>query len=104
MILLVHIVRTHGEDGDAVQFEQHANRQARNGDYLRVCGFGPSHPGRHRQRLAIGPPQDIVDLVVGVVHPDYWQTVCTQGMEGVIDRDFSKTLLMGSMSFSCLRR
>ena len=30
-----------------------------------------------------------------VVHPDYWQTVCPQGMEGVIDRDFRKPLSIG---------
>jgi hypothetical protein len=76
--------------------------RARSGDNLRVRGFGTSHPGRHRQWRAIGPSQNIVDLVVRVVHSDNWQTVCTQGMKGVIDRDFRKPLLMGSMSFSCL--
>ena len=39
---------------------------------------------------------------MNVVQPDHWKGLCTQRMEGVIDRDFSKTLLMGSMSFSCL--
>jgi hypothetical protein len=74
MMLLVHIVRTRGTAGryGAAQFEEHANRQARRGDNLRVCGLGTSHPGRHRQWRAIGPPQNIVDLVVRVVHSDYW--------------------------------
>ena len=103
MILLVHIVRTRGEEGhgDAAQFEQHANRQACNGDYLRVRGFWPSHPGRHRQWRAIGAPHDIVDLVVKVVHPDHWEVLCSQRMVAVVNRDFSRALLMGSMSFSC---
>src|ERR1035437_8411970 len=77
------------------------NRQARNGDNLRVRGFGSSHPGRHRQRRAIGAPHDIVDLVVKVVQPDHWKVLCTQRMVAVVDRDFSRVLLMGSMSFSC---
>jgi hypothetical protein len=83
--------------------KQHANRQARNGDYLRVRGFGPSHPRRHRQRRAIGAPHDIVDLVVKVVQPDHWEVLCTQRMVAVIDRNFSRALLMGSMSFSCVQ-
>ena len=103
MILLVHIVRTREEagHGNAAQFEQHANRQARSGDYLRVRGLGTSHPGRHGQRRAIGATHDIVDLVVKVVHPDHWEALCTQRMVAVVDRDLSRALLMGSMSFSC---
>ena len=73
------------------------------GNNPRVRGLRTGHPSRYSQRLAIGTPQDIVDLFVGVVHPHYWQTVCAQGMESVIDRDFSWALLMGSMSFSCSR-
>jgi hypothetical protein len=83
------------------QFDQHASRQAGNGDYLRVRGFRPSHPGRHRQRRAIGAPHDIVDLVVKVVQPDHWEILFMQRMVAVVDRDFGRTLLMGSMSFSC---
>ena len=33
-----------------------------------------------------------------LVEPDHWQAMCTQGMESVVDRDFSRSLLMGSMS------
>ena len=99
----MHIVRTRGEagHGDTAQFEQHANRQSRSGDNLRVRGLGTSHPGRHGQRRAIGAAHDIVDLVVKVVQPDHWQVLCTQGMVAVVDRNFGGTLLMGSMSFSC---
>ena len=102
----MHIVRTRGEagHGDTAQFEQHANRQSRSGDNLRVRGLGTSHPGRHGQRRAIGATHDIVDLVVKVVQPDHWQVLCTQGMVAVVDRNFGGTLLMGSMSFSCSRR
>ena len=59
--------------------------------------------GRHRQWPAVGLPYDIVDLLVKVIHPDHWEAVCAQGMVVVVDRDFSRTLLMGSMSFSCSR-
>jgi hypothetical protein len=106
VIVLVHIVRTREEagHGDAAQFEQHANRQARDGDNIRVGGLGTSHPGRHCQRRAIGPPHDIVDFVVKVVHPDHWEAVRAQGMVVVVDRDFGGALLMGSMSFSCSKR
>jgi hypothetical protein len=77
VILLVHIVHVRGQAsrGDAVQFEQHPNRQARGGDDPRAGGFGASHPGRHRQRLAISQSHDIVDLVLKVVLPDHWQAV-----------------------------
>ena len=44
---------------------------------------------------------DIVSLVVNVVQPDHWQGLCTERMVAVVDRDFSRALLMGSMSFSC---
>ena len=67
-------------------------------------GLGTSHPRRHRQRPAVGLSYDIVDLVMKVVHPDHWEAVCAQGMVVVVDRDFRRTLLMGSMSFSCSKR
>ena len=50
--------------------------------------------------IQAGAPHDIVDLVVKVVQPDHWEVLCTQRMVAVIDRDFSRALLMGSMSFS----
>jgi hypothetical protein len=37
-----------------------------------------------------------------LIDPDHGQAMCTQGMESVVDRDFRRTLLMGSMSVSCL--
>jgi hypothetical protein len=104
VVLLVQIVRTRGKagHGDTAQLEQGANRQPGNGDYLRVRGFRPSHPGRHGQRRAIGPPCDVVNVVVKVIHPSHWEGLCAQRMVAVVNRDFSGTL-MGSMSFSCSR-
>jgi hypothetical protein len=77
IILLVHIVHVRGQAGlrDAAQFQQHPNRQARGGDDSRAGSLGASHPGRHRQRPAIGQPHDIEDLVVKVVLSDNWQAV-----------------------------
>jgi hypothetical protein len=36
-----------------------------------------------------------------LVEPDHRQAMGTQGMELVVDRNFSRSLLMGSMSVSC---
>ena len=33
-----------------------------------------------------------------LVESDYRQAMCPQWMESVVDRDFSRSLLMGSMS------
>jgi hypothetical protein len=54
--------------------------------------------------IQAGAPHDIVDLVVKVVQPDHWEVLCTQRMVAVVDRNFSRALLMGSMSFTCSRR
>ena len=82
---------------------QHADWQARSGNNLRVRSPGMGHPRRHRQWPAVGPLDDIVSLVVKVVLPDHRQALCTQRMEAIVNRNFSRTLLMGSMSFSCSR-
>ena len=103
MILLGHIVHTRGEAShtDTAQLDQHAKRQARNRDHLRVRSLGTCHPDRHRQRPAVGAPYDIIGLVMKLVEPDHRQAMGTQGMEAIVDRDISNALLMGSMSFSC---
>jgi len=77
IIPLVNIVRVRGQAGlsDAAQFQQHPNRQARGGDDSRAGSLGASHPGRHRQRPAIGQPHDILDLVVKLVLPDHRQAM-----------------------------
>lgn len=77
MVLLVHIVHVRGHAGlsDAAQFQQHTNRQARGGDDSHTGSLGASHPCRHRQRPAIGQPDDKMDLVVKVVLPDHRQAV-----------------------------
>ena len=36
-----------------------------------------------------------------LIKPDYRQAVCAQGMKSVVDRDFRRTMLMGSMWVSC---
>jgi hypothetical protein len=107
VILLGHIVHTRGGEashGDAAQLVQHANRQTRSGNYLRVCSLAARHPDRYRQRSAVGAPHDIVGFVVEFVQPDHRQAVRAQRVEAVVDCNFSSTLLMGSMSFSCSRR
>ena len=106
VVLLVHIVHKRGQTGlgDAMQFEQHPNRQARSGDDPCAGGLGTSHPGRHRQRPAIVQSHDIVDLVVKLVLPDHGQALRAQRMKAVVNGNFSRALLMGSMSFSCSRR
>ena len=38
-----------------------------------------------------------------LVHANYREVVCIQRMETVVDRDFGGTVLMGTMSISCLR-
>ncbi|MGH7488331.1 MAG: hypothetical protein ACREMY_22455 [bacterium] len=77
VILLVHIVHMRGQAGlgDAPQLKQHPNRQARGRDDPRAGGLGQRHPGRHRQRPAIGQPHNIVDLVLEIVLPHHWQAV-----------------------------
>src|SRR5208282_4743012 len=103
ILLLGHIVHTRGEasHADTTQLDQHAERQARNRNHLRVRSLGTCHPDRHRQRPAVGAPYDIIGLVIKLVEPDHRQAMGTQGMEAIVDRDISNALLMGSMSFSC---
>ena len=80
-------------------------RQARRGgDNVGVRRLGSIHPDRYRQRPAMRAAHDIVGLVMPLIKPDYWQAMCTQGMESVVDRDFRRTMLMGGMWVSCLRR
>ena len=104
MLLLVHIVHAGGQIrySHAPQFEQHAERQARNGDSVDVRGLGISHPARHGQWRAVSLSHHIVTLIVNLVPPDYWEALSAQGMIWVVDCYFSRTLLMGSMSLSCL--
>ena len=52
--------------------------------------LGTCHPDRHRQRPAVGAPYDIIGLVMKLVAPDHRQTMSAQGMESVVDRDFSR--------------
>jgi hypothetical protein len=77
VILLVHIVHVRGQAGlgHATQFQQHPNRQTRGGDDSRAGSLRASHPARYRQRPAIGPPHDKVNLIVEVVLPDHRQAM-----------------------------
>ena len=107
MILLAHIVHRRGQTShaDAAWLEQHVQRHARpSGDDLGVRRLRSCHPDRYRQRPAIRAAHDIVGLVIPLIKSDYWQAMCTQGMESVVDRDLRSTMLMGSMWVSCLRR
>jgi hypothetical protein len=97
-------VRRENGLGDAAQLKHHPERQVRGGDDFRASGLGLRHPGRHRQWPAIGQPHDVVDLVVKIVPPDHWQAMLVQWMKVVVDSNFGKALLMGSMSFTCSRR
>ncbi len=99
----MHIVHARGLKGlgNATQLKQYANWQARGGDDPCGSGFGASHPGRHSQWPAVGEPHDIVDLVVKLALPDHWQAVCAERVKVVMDGNFGRALLMGSMSFSC---
>jgi len=36
-----------------------------------------------------------------LIEPDDGQALCTQGMKSVVDCDFRRTMLMGSMWMSC---
>lgn len=77
VILLVHIVHA-GEQtglGDTAQLKEHPNRQARGGDDSHPGSLRVSHPGRHRQRLAIGEPYYVLDFVVKIVLPDDGQAL-----------------------------
>ena len=62
-----------------------------------VRSLGMCHPDRHGQRSAIRAPHDIVGFVMELIEPDDGQALCTQGMESVVDRDFRRAMLMGSM-------
>ena len=53
-----------GSHADTTQLDQHAERQARNGNHLGVRSLGTCHPDRHRQRSAVGAPYDIIGLVI----------------------------------------
>lgn len=103
MILLAHIVHEQGAASrtDAAQLKQNAKRQTRCGDYLGLRSHGTRHPKRHRQWPAVSTPHHVVGLIVKLIEPDHGQTMRAQGMELVVDCDFSRVMLMGSMSFSC---
>ena len=107
MILLANIVHRGRQTShaDAAQLEQHAKRQVcRPGDDGGVRRFGMCHPDRYRQWSAIRATHDIVGFIMSLIEPDDGQSLCTQRMKSVVDRDFRGAMLMGSMWMSCLRR